>query len=830
MLRSTIALLLGGALLALTACTPTDNPNTGNDRTTASGVVRLPAGYSIPLAELKVVDVYGAGAAVASANGGFSALVPTNGMIQLDLLDASGKLMMMGQVGPDGGEISPTQTAIILVFYALGGFTAPPENHAALMEMIAADPAVATFAQVVESRLAANPAALADGDDELIAALRTARDALFPTASAKIAPFGLSCELGGAYRVLADAGTLMTIEPATAQSGIELLQNSSSSGLLAQNSFRRYAAFLAYQTATEDAAGVKTTLSSPQFVGPVHDIPSTSRLEFFSAITDLFTGHAPFEPVRTAPVDLPLATGSVKTYYDVIALGPAIESVYPPVFQDTRYFPYTEEWNTQLDRLRFKMFWLDFAWPALETFLFVRGAGAQQEKLDEFVTEFKTLCDKRLLNLGVVLRSQDPREGGLVVAMNLLLNALKEETFRLEFVNGCKKALSQSALNQANFESMSSKLSGRAAAASITAAIQIALEIGDIYKVVSDIAASRSGEVWNVAVVAPPVRLDPNPATVTLNQPSVSLIATVQGTVSASFVYRWTTTGQHGTISDVGEHQGVTFVTTRGTVLYLANVGAIVNGSMDTVTVEVYQDDGSGTISAASVYLGKVTAQINGVRDDEGGPVTLETYPHNKPEIDDGCLLTAQLEADSVPNGAFSLKWTTSGNHGTLEGNRTEVEGVDVWSLFYNPNEDAQDGETDWVRVEITRIADGSPVGHAEAIMDIWNPKTIYALCGDTAGQLPPYLGSGTSWGFYVVDHGPWMGADFYARPGDQVQAYLTCSYGRCDHDLGPVYIRRGALGTAQDVTVLIASQGHYGCTPPQDESCTMVDVTITLP
>ena len=60
-----------------------------------------------------------------------------------------------------------------------------------------------------------------------------------------------------------------------------------------------------------------------------------------------------------------------------------------------------------------------FAWPAIETFVFVRGAAGQQAKTDAFVNDFKATCDQHLLNLGVVLRSGDPQQGGMRVALHL---------------------------------------------------------------------------------------------------------------------------------------------------------------------------------------------------------------------------------------------------------------------------------------------------------------------------------------------------------------------------------------------------------------------------
>jgi hypothetical protein len=139
--------------------------------------------------------------------------------------------------------------------------------------------------------------------------------------------------------------------------------------------------------------------------------------------------------------------------------------------------------------------------------------------------------------------------------------------------------------------------------------------------------------------------------------------------------------------------------------------------------------------------------------------------------------------------------------------------------------------------VEVTRVSDGELVGSDQVTMDIWNPTTLYSICGDSAGQEYARLGSGSSWDFFVVGHNRIMGGGCYARSGSQVRAVLQCNdAGGCYftgyNDIGPVYMRRGAVGNPPDATVLIAAKGDYGCTPTSADEpwCTILDVTVTLP
>jgi hypothetical protein len=838
MFRDAISITAGVVLcLALCSCGPNKQ-----EPGTVTGQVALPSGFDQAASSFKAVGIYGE-SAVDDA-GTFALVDPVNGVLPIDLMDSQGRVVLLGLVRDGNAEINVRTTAVVLLYYALGGFTIPAEHEATLYELIDQAKQTDDVAAAITVCLAGDPLAITNGDERITDALKAARAAILgePTsqpANAAKSVRDLVAKAFGNPVAKDDSTSMLTIEPggSVIQSGVQMLQNPAGDGIIAQNNFRRYATFLIYRTGTEDAEGQKTMLTPPVEIGSAHDVSSTSRLEFFSAITDCFTGHAPFEPVTTDPVDLPLVAGTDKTFYDVILLGPAIESSYPPIWQDTKYFSFSEDWNKQIERLNFKMFWLDFAWPAIESFLFVKGASIQNANLANFVADFKALCDKRLLNLGIYLKPSSFKEGGLALAMNLALNALKDGEIRLEFIAVVKKALTQSALNQADFEGMAKKLSGRAAASTILAAIQIGMAVGDVGAVVTDLGKSRSGEVWAVTVAPPSVRLDPDSATVTQANPSAAFTASVHGAgADAKFVYRWSTTGSFGVISDVHGQQGKSFDTTYSVVNYMADVGAIKNGDLDTVTVEVFADNGSGTIPAGAVGIGKDTSQVKGQRDEEPtqGDVWLDAYPNNQPEP--GSWGTPALISAHVKEGAqgpWILRWSTSGNHGTLDG-RTEKEFVtDDFSLFYYPNDDAKDKDSDWVKVEVYRgeVSESTLFGTAQITMDIWNPKTIYALCGNAQGTLYPYLGSGTSWRFYVVGHGPIAGNYFFARPGDKLHASLSCTHGECSFDLGPVYVRRGKVEDPPDTTVLIAAEGTYSCTPPTGEnSCSLVNKDITLP
>jgi len=606
--------------LLISSCKP---PADENAYAPVTGKLELPSGSPVAPSTCKVLALTGKSAV--ADDGSFPVLAPKEGKFQVCLTDAAGNLMLTGFAGPTGAKISARETAVTLAYYALGGFALPPEYDEALLDLIRASSAIDTLAAVIETKFLTNPMVITDGDDDLTAAIEAARDDLVP----EMAKFSASVQpekvpLPFAARPVAANTTsnkLIQIDPdaTTMQSGIQIFQNPSGEGIVAQNSFRRWPSMVCYQTGKENEQGVREDFYPPRQIGDFYNIPSTDRLEFFNAIWDVISGDSPYAPILSDPVDLPLAEGSQKTFYKIVVLGPTLDFVtIPPVWSDTLFFAFADSWDNKMDSLVFKTFWLDFAWPVIETFLFVKGANTQQAKLDSFVDEFKSLCDSRLANLGVILRSKE--DTFLIFAVQLVLDTLKNDgRFRIDFLNACQKALKQSALNRANFEAMEGKLKAMSNAAAVVAAIQVAFASVDVAAVIKDLQSSRSGEVWSATVIPAKVHLEPSKATVTQNQVSASFTASVGGSPDGTFVYRWSTTGTYGIISDNAGKQGKNFDSTQKTVYYMVDPGAMINGELDTITVEVFDDDGSGTIPAGAFSIGKATSKVLGDRGDAIG-------------------------------------------------------------------------------------------------------------------------------------------------------------------------------------------------------------------
>jgi Leucine-rich repeat (LRR) protein len=582
---------------------------------TAAGIVTLPTGVAVAPADLSVMS--GAGTVPVDAGGGFTVAVLTHASTQVELVTSDGKIVMLGFVDPRPGatpaEISATSTARVLLYYALAAFLLPPEHHETVLTLIAERPEVAALAATIAARIAANPTALQDGDAEIANALVAAQQAILapvlpppPVSSGRIPLPGAP---PGAAAGATDA-TLVLIDPPAdvVQSGVQILQNPGGTGIIAQNTFRRPGGFLLYQVGWEDLAGTAHEIDPPQQIGGVNEIPSTRQLNLLHAITDALTGAAPFAPIASAPVDLPLVPGSRSTRYEVVVLGPTLDVVsVPPLFLDPRFFPFRQDWDGEIDTLAMRSFWADFVGPTM-SFLFMGSAatisGTQLRALEaEFVEGFGPAMAARGLSqpLTQVVDS--------VVFLADLVSGAGEFTKMANLVNGI---LVDDAINTAKYEAIRTRLGILTKSAAVLAAVDAALTAFDIGAVIKDLQSSSKGERWEVNAIQAPVRLTPASATVTKNEPAVTLTASVTGFPTSTFLYRYTTTGAHGTVCPIIGDCATAVDSTFDEVQYVADPATIVDGDLDTVTVEVFEDSGPGTIPPGATPIGTATSRIRG--------------------------------------------------------------------------------------------------------------------------------------------------------------------------------------------------------------------------
>jgi hypothetical protein len=600
-----------------------------------------------------------------AADGTFRIEIVAAGPAQIDVLTPGGQIAMIGFVDAAGAtaEVSAATTARALLYIALGGFALPADLQVAALDFLARTPEAPTVTAAVANAMRSNPAALADGSDALTQALAAAQDAIHARARAQA-----SVTPARALRTSSSGASEfanLLIEPSAAiQSGVELLHNPDGGGMVAQNHFRRPAALLFYQTGFENADGDREELKPPVQTGDVLQVPATGRLAITTAVGDALTGNAPWSPELSGAVTLPLVEGSRTTYYEAVLLGPTLDFVTtPPLMRDHRFFPFSAQWNQIIDEKSLDLFWDAIALPLMESFLFGGASAIQAGKRDAFVQSFRGLSDGRLANLGLALRAN----GGYATAMRLVLDELRTNNrYRLDFINTVRNAMAASAQQKANFQKIESRLAARASAASILAAVQLALASADVAAVIKDLQSARVAESWEVALTLPTVRLEPATATVSSDQRSVILRASITGNPAGDFEYAWSTTGVNGNIHDDLGKTGPSFVSDQREIQYIATTNPLPRGQLDTVTVEVrVLNDDTGRMES----LGRATAVVQGptiqyqVRIDPATAV-----------IQSGSSMEFRAVVDPPPQGGgLFFRWSTVGLSGTLFGEDSDL-------------------------------------------------------------------------------------------------------------------------------------------------------------
>src|SRR5690606_14717842 len=176
-----------------------------------------------------------------------------------------------------------------------------------------------------------------------------------------------------------------------------------------------------------------------------------------------------------------------------------------------------------------------------------------------------------------------------------------------------RDALAESDANKASIEAMERRLSSRASASAIAAAVQALLVGGDVAKIMYDLASSPAVVDWT-AVSAPSLfALTPERATVTRNNASARFTVVPKRATSGDFIFRWTTSGAHGDLSDLLQG-GTSIVTDSREIWYCHDTPlSIEDSDVDTISVEVFEvDPGATSIPPGATPVARMAAEVRG--------------------------------------------------------------------------------------------------------------------------------------------------------------------------------------------------------------------------
>lgn len=591
-------------LITLSACGGTGPTPPGGDLQEVPGQVSLPAGAGLDMASLTVVGAHGS--FPVAADGKFTALLPAGVVTELVVVDAAGDLVLMALREGAAVTADSTTTARGLLFYLLGGFLLPSDTHSTLRSLIGEEPALVDLSEYVEGVLAAGGRPLAGAGAALDAALQQAWTAVIGSLEDAGSPATLlqPQQVGGSNNIVIEPGA------GVQQAGSEVIHNPVGAGVAAQNHFRRPAALLAYQVGYEDANGNAHDIDPPVLTRTV-DVPSTGRLELFTAIKDVLTGEAPWSPALSEGMPLTLHDGAHKTFYELVLLGPSLDVVTrPPLYDDPRFSGQRSAWNEIIANKVLDQFFDDIALPLLESLAFGGTAAFDAAELRAFRSGFRAATDSRLASLGIYLK-----EGGSYAnAVKMFLQHISENSlYRNDLFESMRNALPEATRNKLHFESMEASLTSRASASAVIAAVQLSLAVGDLAALMSDLNDALPAVSWRATAAPTLFNLSPESAYFTKAHPQVELTVGTRGTVTGTFLYRWTTSGAYGRLTD-GPKTGVSLVTTYPNVWYTHNSPHNISDSQsDSVTVEVFQvESGATTIPAGAEPMARMTALLEG--------------------------------------------------------------------------------------------------------------------------------------------------------------------------------------------------------------------------
>ena len=612
-------------LVALTACGGGGNPTprVPEGARAVEGQVVLPAGHALNLGSLSVVTTFGS--AAVGEDGSFTAFVVPTADVELSLVTAAGELVLLGTaMSQDAGtnvELSVQSTAEALLYYSLGGMWLPPRHQTTMRELLQGVEGSGAIADELTRLLAAGGNGLAEPDAAFEAALLAAHQALLPQpqfaalaqgGAASVAPQStndITPRAAGDPNILIHNGT-------SSKAGAQVLHNPGGSGIVVINEYRRPAALLIYAVAWEDEEGVVTPIAPPDLAATI-DVPATGKLELFNALWDAVSGGAPFAPVVSPAADLTGHPGAAKTHYELVLIGPSLADSDWPIVSDERFAGLQEEWEQVFVDKSIELFTDELLLPIVETYMLGRRAGFDAAQLKNARERMRIIYKTHLKELGAYL---SPREARYAQALRYAMQEMRFNlVLRNQTVMAVLEAMGASDRNKMNVDAANRNLAAKATASGVAAALQGTMLAGDVTGILYGMTGSAWAVNWQAESTPKQFMLTPELAQLEIGTKwqerfEVYALGPVDGD---DFLFRWTTSGDHGLLSDY-LNDGIVLETDSPEVLYThENPAGMMAGQTDTITVEVFAVEvGATTIPADAEPISIQAATVTVIEDD----------------------------------------------------------------------------------------------------------------------------------------------------------------------------------------------------------------------
>ncbi len=595
--------------LALSACASSPGEQVPTGAKKVSGAITLPAGHGIEVSELEVVTPYGS--YPVDADGRYTALVLASAETEIGVETPSGELLLLGPSSGAAAPLSLRSTAESLLYYAVGGMWLPAEHQDTVRGLLRERGEVSDLAAHLERLLTAGVNGLLEPDQELEDALETARASVLGglTLSAAASSIGICPALAPSQ-----AGTLSVIihDGTTSRAGSMLLHDQGGLGILAMNQLRRPAALLAYEVSWQDLDQNDTQVDPPVLAQRV-EVPATGNLEFFAAIGDVLTGDAPWAPAYSPQLVLSGHEGASLTQYEVVLVGPSLSGEKGSAWFDPRFASLQDEWEEIAFDKSVELFLDEMLLPLIEVYTLGAVAKFDAARLSKARQQVKGIYDNHLLGLGVYLKTES--FGGYAAGLRFVLEELTiNKALRSDMIGMITEALGTSDANRLSVEALDRKLATRAAASAVAAAVQTVMVGGDVAKILSDLSGNPMTASWEVEAMPARFLVDPPTATITKEEASARFtIRAIGDPPMGNYRFRWSTSGNHGELSDLLT-DGVVIDTTSPEIWYFHSDPVTLDESdVDSILLEVFLvEAGATAIPEGAKPLGKGQAIVRG--------------------------------------------------------------------------------------------------------------------------------------------------------------------------------------------------------------------------
>lgn len=479
--------------------------------TVVAGTLTLPAGAGLGLAALRVetaiADV------PVTGSGGFSIATIAGGGEHLATAHAGGDAVLMGWIDADRRVLNARTTAELLTYMDIAAYTLPsPEQRDSVrFELGRRDLGVLTTA--IETMLKGDAASMALNTPAILNARRATVEALEREFSM---PRGIIIEPAGVEL----SGTVVD------QVGLNNIT-------ITNHRRRRVAAFV------DRVSFVPKGLSAPQPAAtagePIYLNAVGAATSIITTAIDVLFGNWAWVPVVSPAQPVPLAPGNaVSTRYRVTVVGSGIRN--PAI-------TLTPVQRAAQERVAKETFVLEFLLPLIEQAFAADnglkkwGGGPKadvESKLSEIYEMIPASAIEQLLKGDMM--------GALVSTWKTIQDSGKAQDlfFNTFFTMVAKQGMPEAVIKE--------KAKKWVKAFAIVEGVAATL---DLIGVVVHNASSNDAESWDVTVGEAEVRLNPPTSTIPHGELVVlqaSVLEVTGGGPAPVFHYRWSTTGQHGTI------------------------------------------------------------------------------------------------------------------------------------------------------------------------------------------------------------------------------------------------------------------------------------------